>query len=366
MDQILEVLQGLPIDFPNVYIALLRIIAPVLMVLLLWRAGKPLLSFKKEPEIWAVLRLPDGTAKLVTHWETVIGSDPACDLVIRTSAPPADGKGMRNRFRRARYWFETKIWNPLLERKDPGEILERNHAILIRHDNGSWTVVPADQRANKFSLKESRDIRIDVVNDKIVLNGMVMHLETISPELEQHIIRSRTRASTGLYSLTNVLLLPLLRKPLLQKLKFAEFFPTAVYFGVTLVFHTAADLKDNGVHLHSLEGHDLVTFLNGCAGGYVQRYNLACQRAGNGGACPCCGCRGSYGCGGCYRGGYGCRGYYGGGYRGRCRSCGKAATYGFYGYVKGLAGNGNTELFHIFIFYLFLFEVYFLWRGVRG
>ena len=45
MDQILELLQGLPFDFSIVYIALLRIIAPVLMVLLLWRAGKPLLSF---------------------------------------------------------------------------------------------------------------------------------------------------------------------------------------------------------------------------------------------------------------------------------------------------------------------------------
>ena len=76
MDQILELLQGLPIDFSNVYIALLRIIAPMLMVLLLWRAGKPLLSFKKEPEIWAVLRFADGTGKPVIHWENIIGCLP--------------------------------------------------------------------------------------------------------------------------------------------------------------------------------------------------------------------------------------------------------------------------------------------------
>ena len=82
MDRILEVLQGLPIDFSNVYIALLRIAAPVLMALLLWRAGRPLLSFKKEPEIWAVLRFADGTAKPVTHWENIIGSHPKSDLVI--------------------------------------------------------------------------------------------------------------------------------------------------------------------------------------------------------------------------------------------------------------------------------------------
>ena len=45
MDRIPELIQWLPIDFANVYIALLRIIAPVLMGVILWRAGKPLLSF---------------------------------------------------------------------------------------------------------------------------------------------------------------------------------------------------------------------------------------------------------------------------------------------------------------------------------
>ena len=53
-------MNGLPVDFANVYIALLRVAAPVLMIWILWRAGKPLLSFRKEPEIWAMLRLPDG------------------------------------------------------------------------------------------------------------------------------------------------------------------------------------------------------------------------------------------------------------------------------------------------------------------
>ena len=67
MDHILEFISGLPIDFSNVYIALLRLIAPVLMGVILWRAGKPLLSFRKEPEIWALLRLSDGTSLPVTR-----------------------------------------------------------------------------------------------------------------------------------------------------------------------------------------------------------------------------------------------------------------------------------------------------------
>ena len=175
MDQILELLQGLPIDFSNVYIALLRIIAPMLMVLLLWRAGKPLLSFKKEPEIWAVLRFADGTGKPVIHWENIIGSHPKSDLVL------------------------------------PLGTISRNHAVLTRYDDGSWTISDAE---SKNGVKvNGRPVTICAIEpeDEIDLGGLTMHLEPISAELEQHIIRSRTRASTGLYSLTNVLLLTLLQ-----------------------------------------------------------------------------------------------------------------------------------------------------------
>ena len=175
MDQILELLQGLPIDFSNVYIALLRIIAPMLMVLLLWRAGKPLLSFKKEPEIWAVLRFADGTGKPVIHWENIIGSHPKSDLVL------------------------------------PLGTISRNHAVLTRYDDGSWTISDAE---SKNGVKvNGRPVTICAIEpeDEIDLGGLTMHLEPISAELEQHIIRSRTKASTGLYSLTNVLLLTLLQ-----------------------------------------------------------------------------------------------------------------------------------------------------------
>ena len=175
MDRILELLQGLPIDFSNVYIALLRIIAPVLMVLILWRAGKPLLSFKMEPEIWAVLRFSDGTAKPVTHWENIIGSHPKSDLVLSLGT------------------------------------ISRNHAVLTRYDDGSWTISDAD---SKNGVKvNGQPVRICAIEpeDVIDLGGLTMQLEPISPELEQHIIRSRTKASTGLNSLINVLLLTLLQ-----------------------------------------------------------------------------------------------------------------------------------------------------------
>jgi len=175
MDRILELLQGLPIDFSNVYIALLRIVAPVLMIWILWRAGKPLLSFKKEPEIWAVLRFADGTAKPVTHWENIIGSHPRSDLVI------------------------------------PLGTISRNHAVLTRYDDGSWTISDADSK-NGVRVN-GRKVRICAIEpeDEIDLGGLSMHLEPITPELEQHIINSRTKASSGWTSMMNALLLTLLQ-----------------------------------------------------------------------------------------------------------------------------------------------------------
>ena len=80
MDAVAALLRGLPIDFSNVYIALLRLLAPVLMGVIMWRAGRPLLSFRKEPEIWALLRLADGTSLPVTHWENIIGSHKRSDM----------------------------------------------------------------------------------------------------------------------------------------------------------------------------------------------------------------------------------------------------------------------------------------------
>lgn len=209
MDQILETLQGLPIDFFHVYIALLRILAPVLMILILWRAGKPLLSFKKEPEIWATLHVENGPVKLITHWENLIGSDESCDVVIRTTAPPRVDKGILNRLRCWRYRFLTRIWNPLLNRKDQGERLERSHAVLMRAEDGTWSIEPVDQ--NSILRPGSEEAQVIVGEDHFVMGGMKMRLKRLTREMEEHILSSRTRASSGMTSVLNLLLLTLLQ-----------------------------------------------------------------------------------------------------------------------------------------------------------
>ena len=175
MDRVLEILNGLPIDFANVYIALLRIAAPVLMLWLLWRAGRPLLSFRKEPEIWALLRLTDGTNLPVTHWENIIGSHPGCDLVI------------------------------------PVATVSRNHAVLTRYDDGSWTITDAESKNGVKVNGERMEICALEPEDLIDLGGVQMRLEPITAEQEAKLTSLRTRASSGVSSILNVLLLTLLQ-----------------------------------------------------------------------------------------------------------------------------------------------------------
>ena len=175
MDRFAEILNGLPIDLANVYIALLRIAAPVLMGVILWQAGKPLLSFRKEPEIWALLRLESGETLPVTHWENIIGSHPKSDLVLELST------------------------------------ISRNHAVLTRYDDGSWTITDAGSKNGVRVNGRKVSIYPLEPEDVIELGGLKMVLEPITDEQEQRLARIRTRASSGLYSICSALLLTLLQ-----------------------------------------------------------------------------------------------------------------------------------------------------------
>ena len=168
-------MNGLPVDFANVYIALLRLAAPVLMIWILWRAGKPLLSFRKEPEIWAMLRLPGGKGLPVTHWENIIGSYKSCDIVLELAT------------------------------------VSKNHAVLTRHDNGSWTITDADSK-NGVMVNGRRVQTCPVEKgDVISLGGLKMRLEPITAEQELWVAQHRTKASSVQTSVLNVLLLTLLQ-----------------------------------------------------------------------------------------------------------------------------------------------------------
>ena len=110
MEAILQTAAQLGAEHFGSYLGFLRLAAPVLAILLLLRCAKPLLTFRREPEIWAWLNMTDGTQVPITHWENVIGRSKSCDVTIN---------------------FPT---------------VSRNHAVLTRYDDGSWTISDAGSK----------------------------------------------------------------------------------------------------------------------------------------------------------------------------------------------------------------------------
>ena len=162
-------------NFSQVYIHLLRWIVPILSVMLLYRCIKPLLSFRREPEIWAWLCLNDNRKLPITHWENVIGRSKQSDIVI--AAPT----------------------------------VSRSHAVLTRYDDGSWSI--ADTDSSGGIQVNGRKVSISAITpeDVICIGGVEMSLQPITRKQEQKLAQLRTKASSFGASLGNVLLLSLLQ-----------------------------------------------------------------------------------------------------------------------------------------------------------
>ena len=92
----------------NVFQEILRYCCPLLMGLLLFLCIKPLLTFRREPEIWGWLCLNDDSKLPITHWENVIGRSKRSDIVID---------------------YPT---------------VSRTHGVLTRYDDGSWSITDTD------------------------------------------------------------------------------------------------------------------------------------------------------------------------------------------------------------------------------
>lgn len=71
-------------QFVQLFGSVVRYLLPVLVFFVLLRCAISLLTFRKEPEIWAWLVLPGGQELPVTHWENVIGRARGSDIVIDT------------------------------------------------------------------------------------------------------------------------------------------------------------------------------------------------------------------------------------------------------------------------------------------
>ena len=91
MGGFIEAMQSASATYFHVLVAILRWAAPIMVGLLLLRCVWPLLTFRREPEIWAWLCMTDGKKIPVTHWENVIGRSKRSDIVINEENVAAIG-----------------------------------------------------------------------------------------------------------------------------------------------------------------------------------------------------------------------------------------------------------------------------------
>lgn len=146
------------IDLAGGYCFLLRILLPILAFVVLMRCARPLLTFRREPEIWAFLHLPDGNKLPVTHWENVVGRSKGSDIVVD---------------------FPT---------------ISRSHAVLTRYDDGSWTVSDIGSKGGVRVNGEKTALCALEEGDVINLGGLDMTLEPITRRQEVYQTTLRTKA----------------------------------------------------------------------------------------------------------------------------------------------------------------------------
>ena len=171
MEDVIRWLVDAKDTYVDVYISFLRYAAPVIAFFLLWRCVKPLLFFKREPEIWAWLNMADGSQHALTHWENVVGRSKSSDVRID---------------------FST---------------VSRNHAVLTRYDDGSWTVTDANSKSGVLVNGQRVQICALEEDDVINIGGLDMTLVPITKRQESLQAQLRTRGASGFDSVANLLIL---------------------------------------------------------------------------------------------------------------------------------------------------------------
>lgn len=153
--------------FAQIFCTIWRYIAPLLGVLILWRCAKPLLKFRREPETWAWLVMPDGNQLPITHWENIIGRGNGCDIVVD---------------------FPT---------------VSRSHAVLTRFDDGSWSITDIGSRGAVLVNGVQTELSAVQYGDRIDLGGVEMILAPVTQEeLEDQIATRAKPQSLGWPGLT--------------------------------------------------------------------------------------------------------------------------------------------------------------------
>ena len=179
LQTLLNLVQQSRETYAAVFLAVFRYLVPALGAWLLLHCARPLISFRREPEIWAWLKFTDGTQVAVTHWENVIGRAKSSDITVALST------------------------------------VSRNHAVLTRYDDGSWTITDASSKTGTWVNGERVDIRAIGQGDVISIGGVDMELQPITKRQEQLQSQLRTGGSSGWSGLLGLLILTLLQAVML-------------------------------------------------------------------------------------------------------------------------------------------------------
>lgn len=157
------------------YLGFLRLAMPVLCFVILVWCIVPILTFRRQPEIWGWLNLTDGSRLPITHWENVIGRSKSCDVSIGVTT------------------------------------ISRNHAVLTRYDDSSWTI--HDIGSKSGTTVNGEPVRICAVEDGdvIAVGGLDMELQPITRKQEALQAQLRRRGSSFGRTLIGLLLLSLMQ-----------------------------------------------------------------------------------------------------------------------------------------------------------
>ena len=150
--------QSLPI-VGDIFVAITRWVIVVLVLLIIIRAVKSLLSDKSPSEIWAYLALDGGTNIPLTHWENVIGRAKSSDIVLRL--PP----------------------------------ISKSHALLVRKEDGRWIYTDLNSKTGSFLNNEKIQRPVEVKSgDKLTIGGLPCQIipASLSEKLENIKIRKKT------------------------------------------------------------------------------------------------------------------------------------------------------------------------------
>ena len=162
MEAILDFFRGQDgVTLLSVYHAALRLSLPILALFVVVRSARSLLGFRREPEVWAWLRLATGELLPVTHWENLLGRKKSADVVLD---------------------FVT---------------VSKNHAVLTRLEDGGWSVTDIGAKG-KVEVNGNKVLtgRVDY-GDTISLAGLEMVLEPVSKAEAKLQASSRTKAGKG-------------------------------------------------------------------------------------------------------------------------------------------------------------------------